>query len=327
MKHLTYSLLIFVIIGCQTKSTEQQTTTEYQESLPNLQAKLHYKADAKLGEGPIWNHLTNELQWVDIEGKLFHILDPATKTNRSIDMPTQVGTVVPIDSVLVVVALVDGAFILNTETEELTRFAGLDSANLGTRLNDGKCDPAGRFWVGSMHWDTTAPIGGLFMLNGDGTSEQKLDSVTVSNGIVWTSDQKTMYYIDSNTGTIQGFDYEVSTGAISNEKTVVSIVDTVGTLDGMAIDEEGMLWVGLWNGDAVLRFDPETGKQLQRVDVPAHNVTACAFGGQNLDSLFITTASVDMTEEEMAKYPDAGSVFVVVPGVKGVKSDFFQIAP
>lgn len=241
-------------------------------------------------------------------------------------MPTQVGTVVPIDSVKVVVALVDGAFILDIETEQLNHLAGLDSANLGTRLNDGKCDPAGRLWVGSMDWDTSDPIGGLFMLEGDGGSEQKLDSVTVSNGIVWTADQQTMYYIDSNMGTIQGFDYDVTSGTINNERTVVEIDSSAGILDGMAIDEEGMLWVGLWDGDAVLRFDPNTGDQLQRVDVPAHNVTACAFGGRNLDSLFITTAREDMTEKELEKYPDAGSVFVVVPGVKGVKSDFFHLA-
>ncbi|MEM0940107.1 MAG: SMP-30/gluconolactonase/LRE family protein [Bacteroidota bacterium] len=330
MNKLTCYLLLAGIItkitSCQTLPKNHQTAEESSEKVSNLQAKLFYKINARLGEGPIWNYLTNRLYWVDIEGKSLHILDPATKQDRSITMPTQVGTVVPIDSVKVVVALVDGAFILDIETEQLNHLAGLDSANLGTRLNDGKCDPAGRLWVGSMDWDTSDPIGGLFMLEGDGGSEQKLDSVTVSNGIVWTADQQTMYYIDSNMGTIQGFDYDVTSGTINNERTVVEIDSSAGILDGMAIDEEGMLWVGLWDGDAVLRFDPNTGDQLQRVDVPAHNVTACAFGGRNLDSLFITTAREDMTEKELEKYPDAGSVFVVVPGVKGVKSDFFHLA-
>ncbi len=324
MNKLLYPLLLAGFISCQPPSNQENVKET--PSKPNLKAELFYKVNARLGEGPIWNHLTNELYWVDIEGKTLNFLNTSTKINRGISMPSHIGTVVPIDSSKAMVALMSGAYILDIQTEELTWFASVDSTNLGTRLNDGKCDPAGRFWVGSMHWDTTDPIGGLFTVDGEGGVEQKLDGITVSNGIVWTADQKTMYYIDSNTGTIQGFDYDVSSGAISNGRTVVTIEETTGILDGMAIDEECMLWVGLWNGDAVLRFNPKTGEQLQRVDVPAHNVTACAFGGENLDTLFITTARDDMTEKELEKYPDAGSVFAVVPGVSGLKSNFFSLA-
>jgi len=322
MKNLTYLLIFPLLMGCQPSQKNENTI----QNSDTIEANLFYKIDAQLGEGPIWNHLTQQLYWVDIEGKLLHILNPETKENRSIAMPTQVGTVVPIDPTRVVVALVNGAFLLDTKTEDLSRIASLDSANGGTRLNDGKCDPAGRLWVGSMHWDTTAPIGGLFMLEGDGSSQQKLDSITVSNGIVWSGDHKTMYYIDTPTGKVQAFDFDVTTGEISNGRTAVEIPKEMGSPDGMAIDAEDKLWIGLWNGNSVVRYDPLTGDLLKQIPIPAHNVTACAFGGKNLDSLFVTTARIDMTEEELEKYPDAGSIFVLDPGVKGVESDFFKLA-
>ena len=322
MKNPTYLLLTLFLTYCQ----PSQNTTVGTADPSSSEVKLFYKTDALLGEGPIWNHLTNMLYWVDIEGKALHITDPSQGKDQRISMPTHVGTVVPVDEKKVVVALVDGAFLLDTQTEELSRVGSLDSANLGTRLNDGKCDPAGRLWVGSMHWETTAPIGGLFMMDGDGNVELKLDNITVSNGIVWTNDHQTMYYIDTPTGKVQAFDFDVATGAITNERTAVEVPESLGQPDGMAIDAEDKLWIGLWNGNSIVRYDPQTGELLQQLPVPAHNVTACAFGGRNLDSLFITTASVDMTENERIKYPDAGSVFVAVPGVKGVQSDFFKVA-
>lgn len=291
----------------------------------NQTAELFYKIDADLGEGPIWNYETNELYWIDIEGKYLHILEPSSKTNRSIPTPSRIGTVVPIDSQRAIVGLQDGAYLVDTQSGEFSLHSPLDSANAATRLNDGKCDPAGRLWVGSMYMPQDKADGHLFMVDAQGNSTQKLDSVTISNGIVWTADKKTMYYIDTPTGKVRGFDYDNETGEISNERTAVVIPEELGFPDGMTIDAEDKLWVGLWNGDAIVRFDPETGELLSRIDVPAHNVTACAFGGQNLDSLFITTARLDMTPEELEKYPDAGSVFVVVPGVKGVKSDFFKL--
>ena len=150
------------------------------------------------------------------------------------------------------------------------------------------------------------------------------DSVTISNGIVWTSDKKTMYYIDTPTSTIKEFDYNNETGEISNGKIAVKIPIKLGFPDGMTIDEENMLWVGMWNGNAVIRFNPKTGKVISKVEVPAHNITSCAFGGENLEMLYITSARVDMTEEELIKYPLAGSLFKVNPGVKGVKSNFYK---
>ena len=132
-----------------------------------------------------------------------------------------------------------------------------------------------------------------------------------------------MYYIDTPTGFIRAYDYDLTTGNISNERVAVEVPTSLGYPDGMTIDENDMLWVGLWNGNAVANFNPQTGKLIRKIEVPAHNVTACAFGGPNLDVLYITTASVDMSTEEMTKYPNAGSVFMAMPGVKGVNSFSF----
>ena len=191
------------------------------------------------------------------------------------------------------------------------------------RFNDGKCDPNGSLWVGSMSLNTKDPSGALYRVDPDGTVEKFVDSVTVSNGIVWTRDKKTMYYIDTPTGWIRAYDYDASKGTISNERIAVEIPESLGYGDGMAIDENDDLWVALWNGNGIAHFDPRSGKLIKKVEVPAHNVTSCSFGGDNLDILYITTASIDMTEEEQLKYPNAGSLFSFQPGVKGQKGYYF----
>ena len=174
-----------------------------------------------------------------------------------------------------------------------------------------------------MHLEQMMPMGSVYKISATGKTTKMIDSVTISNGIVWTKDATTMYYIDTPTQNIQAFDFDLTTSTLSNERTAVRIPEALGFPDGMAIDEEDMLWVGLWNGNAVGRFDPKTGELISQIEVPAHNVTSCAFGGENLDKLYITTAIVDMTEEEKAMYPLAGSLFVADPGVKGVRSTFF----
>ena len=276
-----------------------------------------------MGEGAFWNHQTQEFYWVDILGQELHIYNPATKVNRSLPTPSRIGTVVPQTDSTAVVALDDGVYIINTKTGETTVLSEVEKEMTVNRFNDGKCDPNGNLWVGSMHLEQSKPMGSVYKISSTGETTKMIDSVTISNGIVWTKDATTMYYIDTPTAKIKAFDYDKNTSTISNQRTVVEVPVSLGFPDGMAIDEEDMLWVGLWNGNSVARFNPNTGQLISKIEVPAHNVTACAFGGPNLDKLYITTASVDMTKEESAKYPMAGSIFVADPGVKGVKSDFF----
>ncbi len=325
MKHYIYILAVITLFGCNTTKKEEQPTKDLvEESNIKTEVTVAYKTDALLGEGAIWNHQSNELYWIDIEGKTLHIYNPNTNKNRSFPTATHIGTVVPKNRDEALIALVDGTHIINLNNGETHLFTDMKEALTNCRLNDGKCDPAGRLWVGSMNWQQEKGKAKLFTVTSDTSFTTKIDSVTISNGIVWTKDKKTMYYIDTPTSQIKAYDYDNATGEISNGRITVEIPEDFGYPDGMTIDEEDMVWVGMWNGNAVIRFNPKTGEVLQKIEVPAHNVTSCAFGGDNLDILYITSASLDMTDEEKEKYPLAGSVFKVTPGVKGVKSHFFK---
>lgn len=324
-KYITFLpllLILLLVINCKSNKKEDMPS----EAINELKTKavLEYQINAQLGEGSFWNYDTQELYWIDILSNQLHIYNPKTKTNRSITTPSNIGTVVPIDQNSAVVALQDGIYVLNTHSGETTLLSDAERDIPSNRFNDGKCDPSGRFWVGSMAYDEAKNAANLYMVNAKGEATLQLDSVTISNGIVWTKDKTTMYYIDTPTLEIKAFDYDDATGAISNQRVAVKINDSLGYPDGMAIDENDKLWVGMWSGHAVICFDPITGHVISKIDVPAKNVTSCAFGGKNLDTLYITTASVGMTEEEQVKFPLAGSVFKAVPEVKGVNSTFFK---
>lgn len=293
----------------------------------NNKAELEYDIEAKLGEGAFWNHVTQEFYWVDIEGLKLHIYDPASKENRTLSTPTRIGTVVPTTGVNAVVALVDGIYLMNTTTGDLELLSDVEADMPANRFNDGKCDPNGNLWVGSMFYEQNAPNANLYKITPSGEATIMKDSVTISNGIVWTSDQKTMYYIDTPTAKIMAYDYDASTATISNERIAVEVSESDGFPDGMAIDSENMLWVGLWNGSAVGRYNPKNGELISKIEVPALNVTACAFGGEDLDVLYITTARLGTSDEQLEKWPNAGSIFKANPGVKGVKSAFFGEQP
>ena len=311
-----FSIILF---ACNSKNYKKIK----EEKKRNNIASLEYKVEANLGEGAIWNYKTHELYWIDIEGRQLNIYNPKSKINKVLNTESRIGTVVPFTEDEALIALENGVHKIDIQTGKSNLFTDMKSELLGSRLNDGKCDPSGRFWVGSMHLEQETAKANLYTITSENILQKKIDSVTISNGIVWTSDKKTMYYIDTPTSTIKEFDYNNETGEISNGKIAVKIPIKFGFPDGMTIDEENMLWVGMWNGNAVIRFNPKTGKVISKIEVPAHNITSCAFGGENLETLYITSARIDMTEEELIKYPLAGSLFSINPGVKGVKSNFY----
>ena len=318
------SLALVLCVSCKEQPTAPppvEDSNNKEKTLP--MAQLELEMNSQLGEGAFWDTETQELYWVDILGMKLHIYDPHNKTDRTFQLPSRVGTVVPQTDSTVVVALEDGIYLQNTKSGSLKQLSNIEADLPGNRFNDGKCDPNGNLWVGSMHLAEKEPVAKLYKVNAKGETETMLDNITISNGIVWTKDAKTMYYIDTPTGKIRAFDYDKSKATISNERVAVVVPDSLGFPDGMAIDAEDKLWMGMWNGNAVIRFDPITGTVMSKIEVPAHNVTSCAFGGPNLDELYITTATVDMTEEEKVQYPLAGSLFKVKPGVKGVPSPLF----
>jgi len=310
-------LLIFLVVVFACKNSHEKAEPN------NHSAEIEFKINAELGEGAFWNYKTQEFYWVDIIGKSLNIYNPSTKTNKNLDMPSAISTVVAYTAQEAVVALVDGIYKVNLQSGELSVLSDVEKEMTWNRFNDGKCDPNGNLWVGSMHYDQNKPLASVYKIEENGNTTKMIDSVTISNGIVWTKDSKTMYYIDTPTANIMAYDFNIQSSTISNGRVAVKVKEKDGFPDGMTIDENDMLWVGMWNGNAIANYNPRTGELVSKIEVPAHNVTSCAFGGENLDTLYITTSSLDMTDEEKEKYPLAGSIFKIKPGVNGVKIVFF----
>lgn len=279
---------------------------------------------AQLGEGSIWDYKNSVLYWIDIEGMKLHKFNPEKDTNTSYELGKRVGTVVPETNNSVIVALKDGLYRRYFSSDSLEFIARPTSLKEEERFNDGKCDPAGRLWVGTMRIQGRVGDSYLYKYEPATGFSEMIDSVSISNGIVWSPDHSRMYYIDTPTGKVMKYDFDNISGHISNPEIAVYIEDSLGHPDGMTIDEEGKLWIGMWGGGAVCRFDPVSGHLLNKIEVPAFNVTSCAFGGENLDVLYITTASTGMNDVQKEMYPNAGGLFRVKPGVKGLKAFYFK---
>ncbi|MEI7028423.1 SMP-30/gluconolactonase/LRE family protein [Paenibacillus sp. y28] len=288
-------------------------------ALNTWDAKLVLDAKAQLGEGPCWDAERGQLYWIDIAGESVHCFDPAAGTNQTIPVGQKVGAVVQRESGGLLVAMHHGLYELEPETGKLTFLTDPEKHLPGNRFNDGKCDPAGRFWAGTMHMEETEPTATLYVLNADRTLESRVGDITTSNGLTWSPDGKTMYYIDSPTRTVSAFDYDSSTGTVANRRIIIRFDVERGSFpDGMTADSEGMLWIAEWGGYQVSRWNPQTGEQIGTVRVASPKVTSCAFGGDDLQDLYITTASINNTAEQQEAYPQAGGIFHVRTGVTGV---------
>lgn len=323
---LAIALSIFALTCNSNNNTVTNTISDKDTAMSEATTiELEVKKEAKVGEGAIWNYESNRLLWIDIDGKMLYEYDPSTKTERSFELPLQPGTIVPIDGSNILIAMADGFYTFNLTTEELTKKAN----NVDKwRLNDGKCDSTGRLWVGTLETETySKPEANFYKVDQDFKVAHVMDSVIISNGIAWSLDGSKMYYIDSPTRQVTCFDFDAETGSISNPVKCVDFKDTIpGTPDGNTIDADGNLWVAFWDGSCIVKCNPRTGEILNKYDMPAHNITSMAFGGENLETLFITTANIDMSEEEKSKYPNAGSLFSFKPGVRGIKANFFMPA-
>lgn len=279
--------------------------------------ELVVKKRTLVGEGSLWDPQDQVLYWIDILSHELYIWDPSRRTNRTIPTAQAVGTVVKRAKGGVVLALHNGFALLDLDTEKITPIADPERETPANRFNDGKCDPAGRFWAGTMAFNCDPDAGALYCLETDGSVTEKLRPVTISNGIVWTADASTMYYICTRANTVRAFDYDVDTGQIDNERVVVTNEGS-GGFDGMSIDAEGMLWVAIYGGWAVRRYDPSTGALIRELPLPFECVTSCAFGGEQLDELYITSAVGGLDEARLAEQPMAGCLVKVDPGVQGV---------
>jgi sugar lactone lactonase YvrE len=263
-------------------------------------------------EGPFW--FEDRFGWVDLmAGHLWLAgFDGTNLTEpRSYDVGMPLGAAVPRMGGGWMLAA-GAAFHALDEDGTVTRLIDDLADPAVIRMNDGKCDPSGRFWAGTMAFDEAAGAGSFYVF--DSAVRNVLDDVTISNGLGWSPDRRTMYYIDTPTKRVDAFDYDEETGAVSGRRTVVDI--EVGSPDGMTVDDEGCLWVALWGGGAVHRYTPD-GRLAATVPLPVTSVTSCCFGGPDRSTLFVTTSQQGITPEQLKKEPEAGRVFRVDPGVTG----------
>lgn len=284
------------------------------------QVEVVVPAECELGEGPVWDARSGRITWVDILSRLVHVHDPTTGATESIETPLDVGAIVPRRAGGFMAALQDGFWILGDGPAR--RVATVPEAGPAIRFNDGKCDPAGRFWAGTMPYDEVSPVGCLYRLDRDGSVARVLDGVTISNGLAWSGDGTTFYYIDTPTRRVDAFSYDAATGGLQNRRTVIEIPRAAGAPDGMAIDVEDGLWIALWGGGALHRY--VEGRLDRVVALPVSQPTSCAFGGPDLDELYITSARIGLAPTARDAEPLAGSLFRIRPGVRGPAASSYE---
>ncbi|XP_015116165.1 regucalcin isoform X2 [Diachasma alloeum] len=288
-----------------------------------------------LGEGPHWDEENNLLYFVDIHAQKFFAFDPSTQSLTETYLTNgPVGVAVPVaDKKNTFIAgsgrdLVEFQWDPSTSNPkpEIKVLSTVEVDRPNNRFNDGKVDPAGRFWAGTMsdkEDQTAVNAGALYRFEEDGTPVKVLENITISNGLSWSHDSETFYYIDSPTLEVVAYDYDMESGDISNKRVIFNLKenDVPGVPDGMTIDKDGHLWVCVWDGNRILEIDPESKKLLRTVEMPAARITSAVFGGPNYDILYVTSAKRGLSEADLEKQPAAGYVFAVQGlGTSGVKS-------
>ena len=278
---------------------------------------------ALLGEGPTWSPRDGALYWVDILTPSVHWYDPTRNLDQELKLGSMVSVAIPKATGGLLVATPAGLMTLDISTKSLTAFCHPESERPGNRYNDGKCDRMGRLWIGTLDMATAANRGNLFRVDADG-SWKKMDSgFTVANGLGWSPDNKRMYFTDSVRRTIYVYDFDLRPGLISNRRPFITLDSSDGTPDGLTVDEEGCLWVAVWDAWRVSRYSPQ-GRELLRIRMPVPRPTSCCFGGASLDTLYVTSASVRLNEASLTAAPQSGSLFTIrIPGVRGLPETTF----
>lgn len=272
------------------------------------------------GEGPVW--ADGVLYWVDIAGGKVHRYDPASGKDTETAVGQALGAVVPRASGGLVLAVRDGFAELRPGEDQMRLIAPVEREVAGNRMNDGKCDHQGRYWASTMAFDAAAGAGALYCLEPDLQVRKVLDGLTIGNGLAWSADDTTFFFIDSLTYGVDAYPFDAATGELGERRRIIEIAEADGIPDGMCIDADGYLWVALYRGGCVRRYHPH-GTLDRELRLPVANPTCPTFGGQDLGDLYITTTAEGLSDEEREQQPLAGAVFRVRPGVTGVPTDAF----
>ena len=291
-----------------------------------MDAELVVDARARIGEGPVWNARDATLDWVDITGQALHRFSPATGSDDVIAVGRDVGAVAHRQGGGYLLALHGGFAVMADGSSEWTMLAEVDRDVPDVRLNDGKCDRHGRFWAGTLAYSAERGRGVLYRLDADGAVTTILTDLSISNGMDWSADDRTMYFVDSFAGGVDAFDFDLESGTLENRRQIIQVEwDTTSPVgltiaDGMTVDADDHLWVAIFGKGEVRRYTP-FGELEQTIRLPVAGVTSCAFGGDELKDLYITTA-VDLAGTADTQ-PGAGGLFYCRPGTRGRPSYLF----
>ncbi|HEY0886259.1 MAG TPA: SMP-30/gluconolactonase/LRE family protein [Ramlibacter sp.] len=291
----------------------------------------------QLGESPFWHPREGRLYWVDIQGRAVNRLDPATGDVERWAMPAEPGCIAPADGGGLVVALRDGVWRAPDWGGPLRLLVRAPYDPATSRFNDGKADPQGRFWAGSLYDPRDAQAAALYCLDlqaGAGRMERKAGEATVANGLAWSPDARTMYWADTSQHVVWAWDWDASSNAMSNQRVFLQFPGKPdgwkpgdagygGRPDGAAIDAQGNYWCAMYEGGRVLQFAP-SGRLLREIPVPVRCPTMPCFGGADLQTLYLTTARHSRTPEELREQPRAGCVFAMQVDVAGRPVDFVR---
>ena len=283
---------------------------------------------ALTGEGPSWDAQNGVLYWVDIPRATIYVYNPATRQNQGIDLSKD------FSSIGAVVACKSGGLLFTPERkiayfdfEQPTYqiLAEVEEDLPGNRFNDGKCDPYGRFLAGTMQTapDGT-PSGSLYIMEHDTKIRKLLDGLVISNGLGWSPDYRTFYLADSFSKDVWAFDYDLEHGTISHQRTAFTLQEGNGVADGLTTDTDGMLWLALWDGACVQRWDPRSGALLATYPFPAKRTSCPVFGGEQMNELYVTSAAVGLQDSDWQAYPHNGALMRLKTEFTGMPSFRFE---
>jgi L-arabinonolactonase len=274
---------------------------------------------AQVGESPTWSAIERSVYFIDILGQTIHRYEVATKSLTNFQAPQMVTSVAPRRAGGLVASTERGLAFFNQAMGSFEHVADVKREPVGNRFNDGKCDPRGDFWAGTMsqtEWD--APVGCLYRFGADLTPQTMRQEVRCSNGLAWSPDKRTFYYVESFAHTIHAFDYDIETGAISNRRLFATVDPASGAFpDGLTVDAEGYVWSAQPVFGRLVRYAPD-GFIDQIVESPVSRCTSCCFGGDDLATLYITSARQSLSFDQLREEPLAGGLFAFQAEIGGV---------
>lgn len=277
-----------------------------------------------LGEGSVWDHINEELIWVDYySGNIcnFHV---NSQKYTAVSIAETVMVAIPTNRNNWIVAIDKNVSIYDPRKKQLIKEVTIQENKPNNRLNDGKCDAENRLWIGTMSKAADTAVGALYKVNADLSYEKMDEPFIIPNGIAWNKENTVMYVVDSMLKKIFRYDFDLEKGTIHNKTVLIDTSTENGLPDGMTIDEEDNLWVAFWQGQSVIQHDTNTGKVLDRISTPTVIPSSCCFGDEDLSTLYITSCRKHATAENIEKFPLAGGLFSIRPGVKGMITQFFN---